>query len=79
MAVGFSGIETVYTALVYFGYEGSAYASFPKLTDDIIGTVVAEPMVDFASSSLAVSGTGYSQVESVLFHHAGDFIKIYKL
>ena len=61
MAVGFTGIETVDAATIDFGYEGGADASFLKLADDIVGSVVAKSMVDFGSSRVAVSSSGYTQ------------------
>ena len=79
MAVGLTGIETVDAALVDFGYEGGADASLKKLTDDIIGTVVAESVIDFTGSGFAVSGAGHSQSKSILFGNTGNLIEIYKL
>lgn len=79
MAVGFAGIETVDAALVDFGYEGGADASLMKLTDDIIGTAVAESVINFTGSGFAVSSPGHSQSKPILFGNTGNLIEIYEL
>lgn len=79
MAVGFAGIETVDASLVDFGYKGGADASFLKLSDDIIRTVVAESVIDFIGACIAVSGADHSQSKSILFGNTGNLIEIYKL
>ena len=52
MTVGFSGIEKVDSATVVFGYEGGAYASVLKLTDDVVCSVVPETGVDICCAGM---------------------------